>query len=430
MNQKRINLVQTADGHNYLWPYVLVTSLFFLWGFAHSILDVLNKHFQDTLGVSKTESALVQAVVYGGYFLMALPAGQIIRRLGYRGGVLTGLLLYGIGALLFIPGGQLNSFPFFLFSLFVIGCGLTCLETAANPYVTVLGNQHDAERRINLSQSFNGLGWIVGPIVGGQFLFAQQANHASISVPYAIIGIIVLFVAAIFVRAKLPEVEATSNISSKESTQQGIKECTTKDNTQTATHTKVVPRGLWTHRNFVVGMVALFLYVAAQTGINSFFINYVTEFSNMNRASAANLLGFGAMALFMVGRMGGSWVMAIVQSERVLLCCALGAIIAMAILLTGAGSMGIAAFLLCYLCESIMFPTIFALALRGVGEHTKQASSYLIMCIVGGAVAPLLMGLIADYSNMAQAFIVPLVCFVGIGLYALMLLKPSAHAQR
>lgn len=411
MNQKRINLVQTADGHNYLWPYVLVTSLFFLWGFAHSILDVLNKHFQDTLGVSKTESALVQAVVYGGYFLMALPAGQIIRRLGYRGGVLTGLLLYGIGALLFIPGGQLNSFPFFLFSLFVIGCGLTCLETAANPYVTVLGNQHDAERRINLSQSFNGLGWIVGPIVGGQFLFAQQAGHASISVPYAIIGFVVLCVAVVFTRVKLPEV----NDSKEEST---------------ACHTSEKASSLWSHRNFVVGMVALFLYVAAQTGINSFFINYVTEFSNMNRASAANLLGFGAMALFMVGRMGGSWVMAIVQSERVLLCCALGAIIAMAILLTGAGSMGIAAFLLCYLCESIMFPTIFALALRGVGEHTKQASSYLIMCIVGGAVAPLLMGLIADYSNMAQAFIVPLVCFVGIGLYALMLLKPSAHAQR
>lgn len=411
MNQKRINLVQTADGHNYLWPYVLVTSLFFLWGFAHSILDVLNKHFQDTLGVSKTESALVQAVVYGGYFLMALPAGQIIRRLGYRGGVLTGLLLYGIGALLFIPGGQLNSFPFFLFSLFVIGCGLTCLETAANPYVTVLGNQHDAERRINLSQSFNGLGWIVGPIVGGQFLFAQQAGHASISVPYAIIGFVVLCVAVVFTRVKLPEVN-----DSKEG-------CT-------ACHTSEKASSLWSHRNFVVGMVALFLYVAAQTGINSFFINYVTEFSNMNRASAANLLGFGAMALFMVGRMGGSWVMAIVQSERVLLCCALGAIIAMTILLTGAGSMGIAAFLLCYLCESIMFPTIFALALRGVGEHTKQASSYLIMCIVGGAVAPLLMGLIADYSNMAQAFIVPLVCFVGIGLYALMLLKPSAHAQR
>lgn len=411
MNQKRINLVQTADGHNYLWPYVLVTSLFFLWGFAHSILDVLNKHFQDTLGVSKTESALVQAVVYGGYFLMALPAGQIIRRLGYQGGVLTGLLLYGIGALLFIPGGQLNSFPFFLFSLFVIGCGLTCLETAANPYVTVLGNQHDAERRINLSQSFNGLGWIVGPIVGGQFLFAQQAGHASISVPYAIIGFVVLCVAVVFTRVKLPEV----NDSKEEST---------------ACHTSEKASSLWSHRNFVVGMVALFLYVAAQTGINSFFINYVTEFSNMNRASAANLLGFGAMALFMVGRMGGSWVMAIVQSERVLLCCALGAIIAMAILLTGAGSMGIAAFLLCYLCESIMFPTIFALALRGVGEHTKQASSYLIMCIVGGAVAPLLMGLIADYSNMAQAFIVPLVCFVGIGLYALMLLKPSAHAQR
>ncbi len=410
MNLKKISLVQTTDGRNYLWPFVLVTSLFFLWGFAHSILDVLNKHFQDTLGVSKAESALVQAVVYGGYFLMALPAGQIIRRLGYRGGVITGLLLYGIGALLFIPGGQINSFPFFLFSLFVIGCGLTCLETAANPYVTVLGNERDAERRINLSQSFNGLGWIVGPIVGGQFLFAQQAGHASISVPYAIIGVVVLCVAAVFTRVKLPEVN-----DSKE----GI----------TACHASEKASSLWSHRNFVVGMVALFLYVAAQTGINSFFINYVTEFADMNRASAANLLGYGAMALFMVGRMGGSWVMSVVRSERVLLYCAIGAIVAMGTLLTGAGSMGIAAFLLCYLCESIMFPTIFALALRGVGVHTKQASSYLIMCIVGGAVAPVLMGLIADHSSMALAFAIPLICFVGIAFFAMMLLKPSAHAE-
>ena len=238
MNLKKINLVQTEDGHNYLWPYVLVTTLFFLWGFAHSILDVLNKHFQDTLGVSKTQSALVQAVVYGGYFLMALPAGQIIRRLGYRGGVLTGLLLYGIGSLLFIPGGQINSFPFFLFSLFVIGCGLTCLETAANPYVTVLGNRRDAERRINLSQSFNGLGWIVGPIVGGQFLFASQSGKSNISVPYAIIGILVICVAAVFTRVRLPEVD-----DSKE-----------KDS---VCHKSENPSSLWSHRNFVVGAVSL-----------------------------------------------------------------------------------------------------------------------------------------------------------------------------
>ena len=152
-NQKK-ELFKTTDGHNYLWPFVLVTSLFFLWGFAHSILDVLNKHFQETMHIGKTESALVQAVVYGGYFLMALPAGQIIKRYGYRSGVIAGLLLYGIGALLFIPGGQILSFPFFLFSLFIIGCGLTCLETAANPYVTVLGSNEGAAQRINLPRHF------------------------------------------------------------------------------------------------------------------------------------------------------------------------------------------------------------------------------------------------------------------------------------
>ena len=187
MANTKPGLFRTADGKNYLWPFVLVTSLFFLWGLAHSILDVLNKHFQETMdGVGKTESALVQAVMYGGYFVMALPAGQIIKRYGYRAGVITGLLLYGIGALLFIPGGQLLSFPFFLFSLFVIGCGLTCLETSANPYVTVLGNVEGAARRINLSQSFNGLGWIVGPLIGGHFAFAVGADKGSIAIPYAI----------------------------------------------------------------------------------------------------------------------------------------------------------------------------------------------------------------------------------------------------
>ena len=172
-SNEKVKLVQTRDGKNFLLPFILITSLFFLWGFAHSILDVLNKHFQDALGITKTRSALIQAVVYGGYFLMALPAGNIIRRYGYRAGVLTGLLLYGIGALLFIPGERIMSFEFFLFSLFIIGCGLTCLETAANPYVTVLGEPESAERRINLAQSFNGLGWICGPLyraAGGSFL--------------------------------------------------------------------------------------------------------------------------------------------------------------------------------------------------------------------------------------------------------------------
>lgn len=398
MANTKPGLFRTADGKNYLWPFVLVTSLFFLWGLAHSILDVLNKHFQETMeGVGKTESALVQAVMYGGYFVMALPAGQIIKRYGYRAGVITGLLLYGIGALLFIPGGQLLSFPFFLFSLFVIGCGLTCLETSANPYVTVLGNAEGAARRINLSQSFNGLGWIVGPLIGGHFAFAVGADKGSIAIPYAIIGVVVLCVALVFAQVKLPEVQAD-----------GVAQ------TESAHATD----SLWQHRNFVYGLIALFLYVAAQTGINSFFINYVTEHASVSNVNASLLLGFGGMGLFMAGRMGGSWLMLRVRAERVLLYCAVGATLAMAVLLSGAGVAGVAAFMLCYLCESIMFPTIFALALKGVGQHTKRASSFLIMSIVGGAIAPVQMGLIADHASMAMAFIVPLCCFVVIAAYA------------
>lgn len=398
MTNTKPGLFRTADGKNYLWPFVLVTSLFFLWGLAHSILDVLNKHFQETMeGVGKTESALVQAVMYGGYFVMALPAGQIIKRYGYRAGVITGLLLYGIGALLFIPGGQLLSFPFFLFSLFVIGCGLTCLETSANPYVTVLGNAEGAARRINLSQSFNGLGWIVGPLIGGHFAFAVGADKGSIAIPYAIIGVVVLCVALVFAQVKLPEVQA-DEVAQTESAH--------------------ATDSLWQHRNFVYGLIALFLYVAAQTGINSFFINYVTEHASVSNVNASLLLGFGGMGLFMVGRMGGSWLMLRVRAERVLLYCAVGATLAMAVLLSGAGVAGVAAFMLCYLCESIMFPTIFALALKGVGQHTKRASSFLIMSIVGGAIAPVLMGLIADHASMAMAFIVPLCCFVVIAAYA------------
>lgn len=402
-----MSLIKTKDGRSYLLPFVLITSLFFLWGFAHSILDVLNKHFQDSLQISKTGSALVQAMVYGGYFLMAIPAGKIISRWGYRTGVITGLLLYGAGALMFIPGAYIMTFWFFLMCLFIIGCGLTCLETAANPYVTVLGDPESAERRINLSQSFNGLGWIVGPLVGGLLLFDGEDGTASsslLALPYAVIGVVVLIVALIFSRTMLPEPAA-------ESPADGEDMPTTDE-----------PRSLWSYPTFVFGLVALFLYVAAQTGLNSFFINYATENADVNAQTAAVLLGFGCMGLFMLGRMGGSWLMSMVRSERVLAACGVGAVLTMAVILFCPGSWGIAALLVCYLCESIMFPTIFALAIKGVGRHTKQASSYLIMSIVGGAVAPLLMGLIADTTgDMRPAFTVPMVCYAVITAYAVYL---------
>ena len=384
-----------ADGRNLLVPFILITTLFFLWGFAHSILDVLNKHFQDILEINRTKSALVQAVVYSGYFLMALPAGEIIRRFGYRAGVLTGLLLYGCGALLFIPGGQIKSFEFFLFSLFIIGCGLTCLETAANPYVTVLGEKNSAERRINLAQSFNGLGWVCGPLVGGYFLFAGEDSDGNISMPYAIIGVLALLVALVFSRVKLPEI--TSEPDTKEQTQSDTSGIS-----------------LWKHKNFTFGVIALFLYVAAQTGINSFFINYATENAGISAHEASIWLSFVGMGLFTVGRMGGSWIMSRILAEKVLIVCGLGASIAMISAIFTSGMLGVSSFFLCFLCESIMFPTIFALAIKGLGEQTKRASSFLIMSIVGGAIAPVLMGYIADTVSMSMAFFIPLGCFLFI----------------
>lgn len=415
-----MKLVTTRDGRNYLVPFLLVTSLFFLWGFAHSILDVLNKFFQNEMHLTKTQSAFIQVVVYGGYFLMALPAGAVIRRWGYRAGVLTGLFLYGIGALLFIPGAEIMAFPFFLFSLFVIGCGLTFLETSANPYVTVLGDAEASEQRINFSQSFNGLGWILGPLVGGWFLFSQD-NSPNIALPYAIIGLVVLLIGGVFCFVRLPEIKDTVSPEEVSGHQDDPRDenrdlsTTTVESSSTLSEIRILSR----KSAFVFGWVALFLYVAAQTGVNSFFINYATEHIAITDSMAATLLSFGGMGLFMLGRLGGSWAMGRIRAERLLAILAIIATLATSAVVLAPGGLGFAALLVVYLCESIMFPTIFALALRGLGAHTKIASSLLIMSIVGGAVAPLLMGIVADGHSMALGFIVPLVCFVVIAAYAI-----------
>lgn len=415
-----MKLVTTRDGRNYLVPFLLVTSLFFLWGFAHSILDVLNKFFQNEMHLTKTQSAFIQVVVYGGYFLMALPAGAVIRRWGYRAGVLTGLFLYGIGALLFIPGAEIMAFPFFLFSLFVIGCGLTFLETSANPYVTVLGDAEASEQRINFSQSFNGLGWILGPLAGGWFLFSQD-NSPNIALPYAIIGLVVLLIGGVFCFVRLPEIKDTVSPEEVSGHQDDPRDenrdlsTTTVESSSTLSEIRILSR----KSAFVFGWIALFLYVAAQTGVNSFFINYATEHIAITDSMAATLLSFGGMGLFMLGRLGGSWAMGRIRAERLLAILAIIATLATSAVVLAPGGLGFAALLVVYLCESIMFPTIFALALRGLGAHTKIASSLLIMSIVGGAVAPLLMGIVADGHSMALGFGVPLVCFVVIAAYAI-----------
>ena len=398
---KQDNSLFKINGTSYAVPFMLIASLFFLWGFAHSILEVLNPHFQQSFNISKTMAAFVQAAVYGGYFLMALPAGYIVRRWGYRRGVLTGLLLYGVGALLFIPGSMMESFPFYVFSLFVIGCGLTCLETSANPYTTVLGPADSAERRINLAQSLNGVGWIVGPLAGGALLF----SGGSIAIPYTIVGVVVLGTMVVFSRCRLPEVrdaDSGNGAGSGEAVACGD-----------------AGRGLW-NVAFVAGMVALFLYVAAQTGVNSFFINYITETTSLSPTQASRWLGFGGMGLFVVGRVMGSWLMGYIKPRHMLLGCAAVASVATILLVRGGGCIALPAFLAIYLAESIMFPTIFSLALRSSGGHTKRASSLLIMTIVGGAIAPVIMGRIADNTgSMALAFTVPLVCYIYIMVYSI-----------
>ena len=390
MQKQRYALVK----REYRVPFILVTSLFFLWGFAHAILDVLNKHFQDVLVISRTHSAWVQVMFYLGYFVMAIPAGLFINKYGYRRGVVLGLLLYGLGSLLFIPGEYWMSFNFFLFSLFVIACGLVFLETAANPYMTELGDKETAASRLNLAQSFNGLGCICGPLIGGLLLFSEEGEVA-ISLPYTLMGIVVLAVAMVFSKIRLPEI-----VHEKEGDREGK------------------TKSLWSHKLFIFGIAALFCYEIAEISINSFFINYVVDDGWMNARDASIVLSFGGLGLFMCGRFAGSWIMQRIRAEKVLLFCAVCTVITSLLIVLNVGIVSLVALFLGYAFEAIMFPTIFALSLRGLGKHTKRASSYLMMSPVGGAVGPLMMGYVADQTTMSLSFIVPLLSFIVVMLYA------------
>lgn len=388
----------------FLVPFILITSLFFLWGFAHGCLDVLNKHFQELLNMSKAKSAFVQFVFYGGYFFMAIPAGLLMQKAGYKKGIIFGLLVFAGGAFLMLPATLIQTFGSFLLCLFVIACGLTCLETAANPYTTVLGPPEFGERRINFSQSFNGLGWIAGPLVGGMLIFAENGNNnkfASIALPYMLIGTLVLIVAFLFWRIRFPAIKEESK-EAEDASGGSLKD-------------------LLKYPHFVLAVVAQFLYVAAQTGVNSFFINYVTEeIPTLSNQQASQILGFGGMGLFWLGRFTGSTVfMRIVRPNRLLALYAIINVITMSLVVAGLGWTSVVSLFSTYFFMSVMFPTIFALGIKGLGPLTKKGSSILVMSIVGGALIPVLMGRIADVSSMALGFIVPLVCFCFIVYYGL-----------
>ena len=387
---------QIAD-KKYLVPFVLITSLFFLWGFARAILDVLNKHFQNALHISITQSAMIQVTTYLGYFLMAIPAGIFINKYGYRRGVVFGLLLFGLGAIFFIPGAWIGSFSAFLFCLFVIGCGLVFLETAANPYVTELGARETATSRLNLSQSFNGLGSIFATFCIGQFLFNDTQQGGNVVIPYAILGILVLAIAVVFSRVDLPEIQHQQ---------------TQEDKAKGSNIAKLFAN----HRMFVFGLFALLSYEVAEISINSYFINFVTGMHWMSDRTASLVLTL-ALAFFMVGRFLGSWIMRHIQATTMLLICAVGSVVCIGLVLCDLGIVSLVALVGNYLFEAIMFPTIFSIALTGLGNLTKSASSLLMMTPIGGC-GFLLMGMIADTTHVTLPFVVPFIGFLIVLAYA------------
>ena len=401
-NQK--TLFSAPGGKSYLVPFILITSLFLLWGFAHGLLDVLNKHFQGVFTMTKAESGLVQFSTYIAYFLMALPAGMFMKRFGYKKGIILGLCLFAVGAFAFIPAAYLHSASPFLIALFVIACGLCILETAANPYSTILGPEESGAQRLNLSQSFNGLGWILGPLVGGMLIFGgEESDPFTLMKPYILVGSVVLLVAILFIFTKLPEVQVEEDTDAEE------KEYVPASGTAS----------MWRHPQFVRAIIAQFCYCAAQTGIFSFFINYVTEVdTSMTNIEASRILAFGGMALFMIGRLSGSFTMKWMSPARLLTWFALADAVCMALVVVSVGTVSLYALYLSFFFMSIMFPTIFALGLEGMGSSTKKASSYIVMGVAGGAFAPMLMGYIGA-DNMAIGFVIPLLSFLYILYFAL-----------
>lgn len=387
----------TLTDKRYLVPFVLITSLFFLWGFARAILDVLNKHFQNSLDISLTQSSLIQVTTYLGYFLMAIPAGWFINRQGYRRGVVFGLALFAFGALLFIPGAEIGTFYAYLGPLFIIGCGLVFLETAANPYAAELGDKETASSRLNFSQSFNGLGCLFATYAVGQFLFNGSSDGGNVVVPYAVLGVLVMCIAVVFSRVDLPEIKH---------------EETEEDSIHDTRIMKLFKR----HPMFVFGLFALLAYEIAEISINSYFINFVTGQGWMDDNTASIVLTV-ALGFFMVGRFLGSWIMRKVRAELMLLYCGIGSVVCIGLVLLDLGKCSMIALVCNYLFEAIMFPTIFTLALQGLGNLTKSASSLLMMTPIGGCFF-LLMGYVADQTNLVLPFMIPFIGYFVVLLFA------------
>jgi FHS family L-fucose permease-like MFS transporter len=386
---------------------ILITSLFFLWGFAVNLNPILIPHLKKACQLSDFQSALIDSAFYLAYFVIALPAGLFMKKFGYKAGITLGLLLFAFGAFLFYPAAAVREFTFFLVALFIIASGLTLLETAANPYITVLGDPESATQRLNFAQSFNGLAAFLAPLMGGVFILSgntfseeqQQAmppvqldeylnmEAASVQMPFIVIGIVVLVVALLIWRTKLPEIkeEAEEN--------QGFK------------------GSIWEEKNLILGVVAQFFYVGAQVCISSFFIRFADQVAGIEEKTAAYLLSVAFLS-FMIGRFIGTYLMKFIAPPRLLAIYSVINIVLMLVAVSTSGMASVYALVGVQFFMSIMFPTIFALSIRGLGSKTKIGSSLVIMAIAGGAIFPLIMGQVSDVSSIQTAYIVPGLCFI------------------
>ncbi|TLY50017.1 MAG: sugar MFS transporter [Gammaproteobacteria bacterium] len=394
------SVLAPANGHaadNTRLALTLVTSLFFLWGLSYGLLDVLNKHFQESLHVTRANSGLLQAAYFGAYFLMALPAALLMNRKGYKFGILVGLGLFAAGALLFIPATTTLSFAFFLFALFVIASGAAFLETAANPYVTFLGAPQTAERRLNFAQSFNGLASFLGPLIGGAFFFSggatAQAGFSGVQTVYVVIAGIVIALALLIARTPMPYIHEEADVPAD-----------------------VNLKPLSAQRHFVWAVVAQFFYVAAQVGVNAYFINFVTEQVGVNSQTGAFLLSM-PMLCFVLGRFTGTALMGRVAPSTLLASYALINVVLALLVAAGLGWTSVIALIAVSFFMSIQFPTIFALGVKHLGAHTKRGGALIVMAIVGGAIVPYFMGALADARGTAFAYLIPAACFAVVAWY-------------
>jgi MFS transporter, FHS family, L-fucose permease len=402
----------------YILPFVLITSLFFLWAFGVNLNDVLIPHFKSAFSLSDFQSSFIQVAFFGGYFLAALIAGRLMERIGYKRGILSGLFLCAAGALLFVPAGSLGVYGLFLFSSFVLACGQSFLEVAANPYAAILGAPESSERRLNFAQSFNGVGYVVALYVVGPMILSAKvpsaeelarlspaalqayraAQTATVRIPYLVIGGIFLAVAAIIYFAQLPEVR---------------EEAAPEEAGASASW-----RGVFAHKHLDHAIIAQFLYVGAQVGVGSFVIRFVMHAQPLLGPRAANRYLVMHAVGFMIGRFVGSALMKPIPAARLLAAFAFGALICALVATSTVGIIPVYAVVLIGFFHSIMFPTIFALGIKNLGPFTKRGSSLLIMAISGAMVVPPVMGKISDLSNIQRAFWVPLLCYAYVVYFA------------